>query len=243
MKNKVYIKFLIFFASFFILNFSFVNLSAESSDLSIKVTTRNIQEDLPEFKCNLKLPRIQTNDDSTLSKSINNEVLSFANNLKNKFESDSKEYASSAKKQGFPIRPYVLSSEYHVPYNQNGLLSIKNVFYEYTAGAHGYYYFHTYTLDFNNGKKLLLKDLFPNNYDYNSVITNEIMNQISIHTELYFPEYTENAQKLPVSYNFFIEPGYLVVYYNLYEIAPYASGIPEFKIPISLFGENINFKI
>ena len=243
MKNKVYIKFLSFFVSFFILNFSFINVSALSSDLSIKVTTKNIREDLPEFKCNLKIPRIQTNDDSPLSKSVNDEILSFANNLKDKFESDSKEYLSSANKQGAPIRPYVLSSEYHIPYNQNGILSIKNVFYEYTAGAHGYYYFRTYTLDFNSGKKLLLKDLFPSNYDYTSVITNEIMNQISLHTELYFPEYTESAQKLPVSYNFFIEPGYLVVYYDLYEISPYASGIPEFKIPISLFGENIKLKI
>ena len=28
------------------------------------------------------------------------------------------------------------------------------------------------------------------------------------------------------------------MYYQQYEIAPYASGIPQFKIPLSLFGEN-----
>lgn len=243
MKNKIYIKLIMLFMSFFILNFSFVNALSLTSDSSVKVTTKNIKVDTPELKCNLKIPRIQTNDDSALSNSINDEILSFAENLKEKFETDSKEYVESATKQGYPIRPYVLSSEYHVPYNKNNMLSIKNVFYEYTAGAHGYYYFRTYTLDFNSGKKLLLKDLFPKDYDYNSVITNEIINQISLHTELYFPEYIESATKLPVTYNFFIEPGYLVVYYDLYEISPYASGIPEFKIPISIFGENINFKI
>lgn len=243
MKNKVYMRLITFLIGFFFLNFLFVNASVLSSDLSIKITTKNIKEDLPEFKCNIKIPRIQTKDDSSLTKTINDEILSFSNKLKERFEFDSKEYSESALKQGYPIRPYVLSSEYHIPYNQNNLLSIKNVFYEYTAGAHGYYYFRTYTLDFTSGKKLMLKDLFPKDYDYTSIITNEIINQISLHTELYFPEYTESAQKLPVSYNFFIEPGYLVIYYNLYEIAPYASGMPEFKIPISLFGENINFKI
>ena len=31
-------------------------------------------------------------------------------------------------------------------------------------------------------------------------------------------------------------PG-LVVYFDLYEIAPYAAGFPEFKIPRNLFGD------
>lgn len=243
MKKRVYVKLTSFLICILVLNYLFVNVSVLASDLSIKLTTKHLKEDLPEFKCNIKIPRIQTNDDSSLAKTINDEILSFASKLKEKFEFDSKEYLDFATKQGFPIRPYVLSSEYHIPYNQNNLLSIKNVFYEYTAGAHGYYYLRTYTLDFNSDKKLSLKDIFPKDYDYNSVITKEIFNQISLHTELYFPEYTESPQKLPVPYNFFIEPGYLVIYYNLYEIAPYASGIPEFKIPISLFGESINFKI
>ncbi|MFR3751201.1 MAG: RsiV family protein [Enterocloster sp.] len=31
---------------------------------------------------------------------------------------------------------------------------------------------------------------------------------------------------------FFLRPGYIVIYYQQYEIAPYATGIPEFSIPI-----------
>ena len=32
--------------------------------------------------------------------------------------------------------------------------------------------------------------------------------------------------------HFFLRPGYIVIYYQQYEIAPYATGIPEFSIPI-----------
>ena len=32
----------------------------------------------------------------------------------------------------------------------------------------------------------------------------------------------------------------IVIFYQLYELAPYSAGIPEFKIPYSVFGGNIN---
>ena len=42
---------------------------------------------------------------------------------------------------------------------------------------------------------------------------------------------------------YYIKENKLVIYFSLYEIAPYASGIPEFEIPLSLFGEDIKFEI
>ncbi|MFA7078597.1 MAG: RsiV family protein [Syntrophomonas sp.] len=39
--------------------------------------------------------------------------------------------------------------------------------------------------------------------------------------------------------SYYIQNGVLVVYFSQYEIAPYAAGIPEFKIPLSNFQDGI----
>jgi len=37
--------------------------------------------------------------------------------------------------------------------------------------------------------------------------------------------------------DYYLQDGALVVVFQQYEIAPYAAGIPEFKIPLNLFGD------
>ena len=39
--------------------------------------------------------------------------------------------------------------------------------------------------------------------------------------------------------SFYIKDGHLVVYFGLYEIAPYVAGIQEFKLPLDSFGSNL----
>ena len=41
--------------------------------------------------------------------------------------------------------------------------------------------------------------------------------------------------------SFYIKNKKLIIYFGLYEIAPYASGISEFVIPSKLIKENINY--
>ena len=78
-----------------------------------------------------------------------------------------------------------------------------------------------------------MSDLFKKNIDYKTVINEEIRKQIEelIKTDkqnkgVYEFEGISDKQK------FYIQDDNLVVYFDLYEIAPYAAGIPKFIINI-----------
>ena len=79
---------------------------------------------------------------------------------------------------------------------------------------------------------LHLDDLFQQKDKYKDVIRAEIVRQIKQNESIYFPDATEKVMSMK---NFtFLEPDNLVIYFPLYEIAPYSSGIPQFRIPYTL---------
>ncbi|MGL5692988.1 MAG: RsiV family protein, partial [Peptostreptococcaceae bacterium] len=85
------------------------------------------------------------------------------------------------------------------------------------------------------GEVLNLEELFNSNVDYKGVINNEIRHQI----ENLVKKDKENEgiyQFIGISENqqFYIQDNNIVIYFDLYEIAPYAAGIPEFRINASM---------
>jgi hypothetical protein len=150
---------------------------------------------------------------------------------------EARDFALETKKQGFPLRPYQLWSDYRVTYNKNGILSFYNEIYEYTGGAHGMTVRVPYNIILESGQNLALKDLFKEGADYRGIINREISRQIDEKKDMFFTEGDMGFKSIAENQPYFIEEGGMVVYFSLYEIAPYASGIPEFKIPFALLKE------
>lgn len=127
---------------------------------------------------------------------------------------------------------YSAFSRHEVKYNKDGILSLVQTFYTYTGGAHGMTLLDAVNLDLVNQKELTLADIHPELERQKAVILAEINRQIAIDPSQYFMDY------LPVDYlnedNFYLTEEGLVIFYQLYEIAPYASGIQEFVIPWNL---------
>ncbi|GAG74381.1 unnamed protein product, partial [marine sediment metagenome] len=70
--------------------------------------------------------------------------------------------------------------------------------------------------------------------DYLRIINQEIKRQMKLNPEAYFDDgaaFKSVSKEQPF---YLIEDG-IVIYFGLYEIAPYSSGIRYFKIPFSLF--------
>ena len=106
------------------------------------------------------------------------------------------------------------------------------------GGAHGSTTRKAYVIDKKLNKKLSIKELFKIGYDYKTVIDKEIRNQINKNKEKYFVD-VMTYKGINDDAKFYIKGENLVIYYNQYEIAPYAYlGIPEFNIPINDFKEN-----
>jgi hypothetical protein len=121
--------------------------------------------------------------------------------------------------------------------NDDDYLSIYLTYYEYTGGAHGSHYDLVYNFDMATGERIELKDLFKADADYVALLNKEIQAQIEaiaksneeIRGEAFNP-YT-GFQSISDNQQFYITDDSIVVIFGLYEIAPYAAGIPSFEIP------------
>ncbi|WP_099159120.1 DUF3298 and DUF4163 domain-containing protein [Virgibacillus ndiopensis] len=127
-----------------------------------------------------------------------------------------------------------LQSWFEVKTNQRGVLSLALYVYSFTGGAHGMTVINTLTFDITTGKKYTLNELFKADSDYENVLLDRIKTQVK---ERDIPVINEPIT-FPDSENFYIADKSLVLYYQLYDLAPYVYGIPYF--PISVYSiENI----
>lgn len=136
----------------------------------------------------------------------------------------------------FPVRPFDLVTVYEVTYNQDCVLSLYFDRYEYTGGAHGMTTRTSDSWNIVNSSPIRINELFLMTEDVDSIVTDAIVEQIDseVLAEVEFFPYFEDYRTLVIE-NF--DPNYfylndrgVIVYFQLYEIAPYASGIPEFLL-------------
>jgi len=108
-------------------------------------------------------------------------------------------------------------------FNFKNYLSIVIDYSRYTGGAHGITTRKAYNFDFQNGIQLKLSDLISNNT--RKKIIEKINKVIENNKQRYFDkkiEYLSQEQ-------FYLSKEGLIIFFQQYEIAPFASGIPEFK--------------
>lgn len=91
----------------------------------------------------------------------------------------------------------------------------------------------TYNLNLANGKRITLPDILKEKKDYVKIINQEIKRKIKLNPDVYFDDAVSHSIS-PEQPFYIIEDG-IVIYFGLYEIAPYSSGIRYFKIPFTLF--------
>jgi len=188
------------------------------------------------LEVDLNIPQLEGLSDKGIQSSINNRFTTDANNFKNEIQSGLSEYVKNAEIGNYPVHPFAVVSRFQSGVENSKLLSLYVDYYQYTGGAHGLTGRHAYNWNLVSGQELALKDIFQANYDYGTVINQYIREQISLQPEIYFTG-DMGFQGLKANQDFYLEPGYLVVYFQQYDIAPYASGIREFKIPLSEFGD------
>jgi hypothetical protein len=146
---------------------------------------------------------------------------------------------NESKKRGFPFRAYDCVMKYTVMMNAACTLSTYFDQYEYTGGAHGNTIRISDNWELQSGTEIKLNGLFPSGRDYKT----ELIAQIQIMAEQNYKNnpyiYFEDYKKLIATYfnpkSFYLTPDALCIYYGLYEIGPYASGIIVFELPYAEF--------
>lgn len=178
-----------------------------------------------------------------INKTIYNDIIKYKNEIKRQSKEYEKEYINvlSKSKEEYIKYQYELIVDYKVTYNKNHTISIPIQKYEFTGGAHGMTYLDSYNYDLRDGKRLKLSDMFKKGIDYKKIVDTFIKENINKNKELYFQD---EGKFTGISDNqqFYIENDGLVVYFSLYEIAPYYVGIPKFKLTFDEFGKYFNDK-
>jgi len=202
----------------------------QTNNIIANIDTQTITKNNKYINSIINIPIIML-DNKDISKNINDEITNSIMKFFNDIQNQAKEYNDSLP----DIQTkFVANVNFDIKKNSDNILSILVTYYKYAGGAHGYYENVVYNIDTNTGKFLKLKDLFKEEVDYKNVINEEIRRQIEELIKLdkqnkgvyEFKSISDNQK-------FYIQDDNLVVYFDLYEIAPYAAGIPEFVININ----------
>lgn len=222
----------------FLTYYSYKQLSANDI-FTIEEKTDN--ENNKFFKADIKYPylKIKSNynkKDDTQTKiiqNINSAISNTVTTAKDKIEKDSEEYKKSyeadSNKDNTIKYQYEAIYNYKIAYNKNNILSIPLTMYEFTGGAHGLTNIKSFNYDLVKEKELKLEDLFKANSNYKEVINNHIKEEISKQPENYF-QGQDGFSSIKDNQDFYISDEGIVIYFSLYDIAPYSSGIPMFTI-------------
>jgi len=209
----------------------------KSIDQEITITDMVIREDHEALKVDMVFPLVQDIKDKRVEEKINQTIQKDVLNFKEMLQTYSEEYLQGAKEEGWEIRKYQAFAYYIVHYQNDNLLSLSVFYYSYTLGAHGHTLQRAYNFNLLNGEKILLSDILKEKKNYVDVINQEIKREINLKPQEYFSEWSV-FQSISEEQPFYLIEDGIVVYFGLYEIAPYASGIKYFKIPYSLFGHS-----
>lgn len=120
-----------------------------------------------------------------------------------------------------------VTGRYYIRTNNKGLLGISVEMYWFSGGAHGMTVLKSVTFNVTTGRIYRLQDLFKESSDYVKRLTDIIKRQIQ---ERDIPVIVDFTSIKP-DQDFYIENRTLVIYFQLYELTPYAYGFPTFIIP------------
>lgn len=127
-------------------------------------------------------------------------------------------------------------ANFEIKTNERGILSLNLIVYSFTGGAHGMTVVKSLTFDVKTGRHFSLKELFKPGSNYEKEINMIIRQRIKDwDIQLLEPPF----KSIRPNQDFYIADVTLVVYFQLYEISPYASGFPYFPIPILDLATNI----
>jgi hypothetical protein len=138
------------------------------------------------------------------------------------------------KANGYPIMVYEALQIFDVTYNNFCIISVYFDRYQFTGGAHGNTIRTSQTWNLQTTGRVNLNQLVTCTKNPKIYVTAEIIRQISeSDPSIYFDNYASLVVQTFNPNSFYCKPEGLVIYFQQYDIAPYATGIPEFILPYS----------
>ncbi len=197
----------------------------------VKVEAKEIAKD--EKNCSIKITYPYFSGFSSAEKlndivrNKNIDSIGYINNI----SAGLKELKDSLNEAGEPAPSAVASLNSYFDYNFSGdILSFEINTYEYSGGAHGISYVESYTVNTKTGEIYTFDSLFNQNSKYKELIPDKINALIDKEKDLYFEEAKQTVKDKNGDFKFYMDGNKLVIYFDLYELRPYAGGMPFFEL-------------
>jgi hypothetical protein len=132
--------------------------------------------------------------------------------------------------QGYYQSPGMkVNGSYEIKTNERGVLSLSLINYAYPPhAAHGMTIIKSITADLQTGKIYTLSELFNPSIYYLGIISDLIKEQIETRNIPLLKPF----DVIKTDQDYYIADKILVIYFQLYELTPYAFGFPEFPISV-----------
>lgn len=177
----------------------------------------------PDQTVDIDYPVVTGVPNAMVQQSINSSIYALINNVIN---AQFGEYI----KVGYQRQQLTVMVTYEVKTNERGVLSLAVSFYFFPyPAAHGLTILKSLTFDVTSGKVFQLGELFKPGSNYIKVISDLISEQIVKRDILLLNPFAGINQ----NQDYYLADKAIVVYFQLYDITPYAYGFPMF--PISLY--------
>ncbi|MGL5614915.1 MAG: DUF3298 and DUF4163 domain-containing protein [Sarcina sp.] len=208
-------------------SFSIISTIAIGKENTVEIYDKIINKENQYIKVSARLPIVKIPNSivgENLTKKINNRLDETLVDLMSLAEQEKADKTGSG-------NLYELDSLYEVPYNQNNILSLYTLDYQFTGGAHGITTLVPYNINISNGKYLTLNNLFKKEFNYIEFINNKVNEKIKENPDIYFLDGENKFKTISEKQDFYINEKGIVIVFQLYEIAPYSSGIQHILIP------------
>lgn len=225
-----------------ILNFNNIKETFYLNTKNLSVDSKQINKDNKYIKAELKIPKLVISNkkiENILNKKFESDIMNFYNLSVKEAETYFDDFPEVENK-------FVVSSDYDVKKNNNKVLSMLIKYYKYSGGAHGIYEYVPYNIDLSSGEIFILKDIFNENSNYKQILEDEIKRQIiELNKEQNLPYNSTQLydfNNIKDNQKFYIKDDNIVLFFDLYEIAPYVAGIPEFTIDKGIINDLLRDK-
>ncbi len=208
-----------------------------------KITHNLIYDNTVILKYTIEYPQIINSQYILGQRNFNTYNLKIVNDLKQyiftELYSSAKDIYKYNKENGYPIMVFEVYVSCNITENYNNIVSLYTDKYIFEGGAHGTTIRTSQNWDLAVGMQFDLSRLFSNNQYYIINILKEINKQIKEQIEkegenIYFKDYCQLVLENFNLKNFYMFPNYFEVFFQQYDIAPYSTGIPTFKIKYNI---------
>ncbi len=134
-----------------------------------------------------------------------------------------------------PDMKTTIDGSFEIKCNQRGILSLMLIGLAEFGGAHPMTKVVSLTMDTATGVNFNLNQLFQPDGRYIGIINEEIRRQIQ---QREIP-LLDDFKGISPTQDYYVSDSVIVIYYQLYELAPYAAGFPYFPIPLFMLTDAI----